>query len=188
MIKPTEWQAWHYKPEWYDTDFFYSPDGVKEFPEHHCKMSWVMSKPYITETRQALDIGCRDGEYTRYLSNTFDHTYCFDPRLRWRFAYNCVQDRVTHYNCKAGIDLQIDDLQLKHIDYMKLDVDGHEVPIVKGSEATIKEYKPIVVIEVEREAQREAQAILEAWDYKVVEVDARDMDRLMLHKTHKFFA
>jgi len=66
-ITPTAFDKCFYRPEWYDIDFFYSPDGIKEFPEHHCKLSWLASLPYIKEKRNAIDIGCRDGEYTRYL-------------------------------------------------------------------------------------------------------------------------
>ena len=73
-IQPTKFKEYPYQEEWYARDFFHSPDGIKEFPQHHCKMSWVLSKPYVKSWRNAVDIGCRDGEYARYLQHLFEHT------------------------------------------------------------------------------------------------------------------
>ena len=64
-MKRTKFKSSHFKWAWYDRDFFYSMDGIGEHPDHHCKKTWIVSKPFITTARNAIDIGCRDGEYTR---------------------------------------------------------------------------------------------------------------------------
>ena len=101
-VEPTQFKEYFFKPEWYERDFFHSPDGIKEFPQHHCKLTYMLSKPYINKTRTAIDIGCRDGEYTRYLQNDFHHVFCFDVRYRRLFAYNADPNKTTHFRCALG--------------------------------------------------------------------------------------
>jgi hypothetical protein len=81
-LEPTQFSENTFNWDFYDTDFFFSPDGTQEFPNHHCKKTWVASLPFITEKRNAIDVGCRDGEYTRYLHKDFNHVFCFDYRRR----------------------------------------------------------------------------------------------------------
>ena len=180
-VKPTTFKEYPYQEEWYARDFFHSPDGVKEFPQHHCKMSWVISKPYVKQWRNAVDIGCRDGEYARYLQHHFEHTYCFDNRLRHRFPYNVAKGKTTHFHTALGKQCQLDDFKFDRVDYIKLDVDGAEWDIVQGGVKTIGTHLPVFCLEVEREPQRQAQQFLEKeFGYQVVEVDARNMDRILI--------
>jgi len=173
-MKRTKFKSSHFKWAWYDRDFFYSMDGIGEHPDHHCKKTWVVSKPFITTARNAIDIGCRDGEYTRYLMKDFEHVYCFDYRERQFFPHNVDLKKVSHYECALGnesktikasgrgrIDKQVakrgykvrqytlDEFELKDIDYIKIDVDGYEEKVLKGSHNTIEEYSPILVLEAE---------------------------------------
>ena len=178
--QPTHFPRYPYQPEWYDRDFFHSPDGIKEFPQHHCKMSWVLSKPYVTSWRNAVDIGCRDGEYSRYLQHHFEHTYCFDNRLRPRFAYNVAEGKTTHFHCALGSQYQLDDFNIERVDYIKLDVDGAEWDILQGALKTVQRDHPIFCLEVEREPQRRTlDYLVNHMGYRVVETDARNMDRIL---------
>ena len=63
MIDPIVIENGHYKDEWFEKDFFYCRDGIKEFPNHHCKITWEESKKYIKKFRNAIDAGARDCEY-----------------------------------------------------------------------------------------------------------------------------
>jgi len=94
-IEPTVFppETYIFESEWYTRDFFHSPDGIQEFPNHHCKLTWLLSQPYIKSFRNAVDIGCRDGEYTRYLQEHFKHVYGFDPRFRKLFHVIYVKIR-----------------------------------------------------------------------------------------------
>lgn len=197
--EPTTFKECFYQPEWYTKDFFYSPDGIQEFPNHHCKQTWEASKPWIKNTRNAIDIGCRDGEYTRYLFNHFEHVYCFDPRTRPYFAYNVDLSRVTHWGVPVGdqthsnrigkkagklaqVDFyRLDDFNLERVDYIKIDTDGYELAVLKGAHNLITRDWPLIVLEVyfERNA---LQYILEHLGYTVVAVCDRGWDHILIKR------
>ena len=42
---------------------------------------------------------------------------------------------------------RLDDLELREVDYIKIDCEGYEYNILLGSEQTIKKFKPVIVIE-----------------------------------------
>jgi FkbM family methyltransferase len=42
---------------------------------------------------------------------------------------------------------RLDDLELREVDYIKIDCEGYEYNILLGAEQTIKKFKPIIVIE-----------------------------------------
>lgn len=195
--------------EWYDKDFFISKDGRKEFPEHHCKLTWVASKPFLTGMRNAIDIGCRDGEYTRYLHAVFNHTYCFDYRFRKLFTKNVDLSRVTHFTTGLGEEIKtikasgggsmesegkrpksqwvdykiftLDSFNLVDIDYLKIDVDGYEERVLKGSVNTIKKYSPLIVLEAEN-GDTTGIDFCKGLDYEVVAWDSLDRNVVMRKK------
>ena len=57
---------------------------------------------YLDRKINAVDVGCRDGEFTRYLTWEFPHVYCFDYRRRPYFAGNVSLQAVTHYTVALG--------------------------------------------------------------------------------------
>ena len=197
-VTPTEYQKDLYQPEWYERDFFYSPDGIQEFPDHHCKMTWLASLPYIKGKRNAIDIGCRDGEYTRYLFNHFQHVYCFDPRFRKYFPFNVDLTKVTHFRSPLGdspnperlgrgtgknmidkVFYCLDDFNLQNIDYIKIDTDGYEMANIKGGLKTITRDWPVIVLEVffERETLK---YVTEELGYKIKAVCPRGWDHILV--------
>lgn len=180
-IVPTEFIDNPFDWKWYDIDFFHSPDGSQEFPNHHCKKTWVTSLPFITRRRNAIDIGCRDGEYTRYLHKDFNHVFCFDYRRRKLFNKNVDLTKVTHFKCALGEEHKVikvsgggsmttkkipiekwydetlytlDEFNLPDIDYIKIDVDGYELNVLQGAINTIQKYNPIIVVEQENNDTR----------------------------------
>jgi FkbM family methyltransferase len=209
LPNPTEWQDNPYEPEWAERDFLYSPDGHREYPQHACKITYELSKPYIRNFRNALDIGCRVGEFTRYLHLDFAHVYAFDPNLWPDFRKNVDLGRVTHYNCAIGAEpgetmmfggthaMQegatgkvvpvhtIDSFDFENIDYIKIDVEGFEKKVLQGAAATIERCNPVIVIEqnhvvLEDDVQYSAKEYLEALGYKSVAVDRRGWDFVMV--------
>ena len=180
-IEPTLFKENPYSWDWYEKDYFISKDGIGEFPEHHCKVTWVESLPFITNRRNAVDIGCRDGEYARYLHKDFEHVFCFDYRRRKLFHKNVDLKKITHFKCALGdkhivekvsgggsmtsgkipkekwVDEQfytLDEFNLENVDYIKIDVDGYELKVLKGCIETIQKFNPILVIEQERGEER----------------------------------
>jgi hypothetical protein len=54
---------------------------------------------------------------------------------------------------------RLDDLPLERIDFIKCDVEGHELAVFRGGEATLRRLRPLVLVEIE---QRHAGADVEA--------------------------
>jgi FkbM family methyltransferase len=180
-VAPTIFSEGLYQQDWYERDYFISKDGTGEFPDHHCKVTWVASLPFITSKRNAVDIGCRDGEYTRYLHNNFDHVFCFDYRSRKLFHKNVDLNRITHFKCgladqhkkelvSGGGSMTtgkipqekyyeeqlytLDEFKFENIDYIKIDVDGFELRVLQGCIETIKKYEPLLIIEQENDDRK----------------------------------
>lgn len=72
----------------------------------------------------------------------------------------------------------LDSLNLQNVDMIKIDVEGHELSVVKGAEKTIRSQKPLIAIEISFEnkildkqlSQNHGQALnlLQEWNYKIV--------------------
>lgn len=45
--------------------------------------------------------------------------------------------------------ITLDRLSFKHVDYIKIDTEGHEFKVLKGSKLTIQRHKPIITCEIE---------------------------------------
>lgn len=203
-LEPTKFSENTFSWELYDIDFFFSPDGTQEFPNHHCKKTWAASLPFIVEKRNAIDVGCRDGEYTRYLHKDFNHVFCFDYRRRKLFHKNVDLSKITHFKCALGeahkivkasgggsitsgkipqekwYDEQlytIDEFNFVDIDYIKIDVDGYELNVLQGAVDTIKKYNPLLVVEQENGDTRAIDfcKINFAYDILTWDVDHRNV-------------
>ena len=46
------------------------------------------------------------------------------------------------------MDEWIKDNPLENVDFIKVDVEGYELEVLKGSENTIKSFKPVIFIEI----------------------------------------
>lgn len=196
-------------PAWVETDTFVLKGVVAADPLHHCKQTYLASLPFLRQTRNAVDIGCRDGEYTRYMQRHFDHVYGFDARMRKNFAQNVDTNRVTHFVCALGdaagdIEmyggthdpainpvrsvvrcLTLDSFELANVDYVKIDVEGFEQKVLKGGEYTIARWRPIVVIEqndacLPDEKPFAAKAWLEERGYRHMATCPRGWDHVMV--------
>ncbi len=60
---------------------------------------------YLNKKINAVDVGCRDGEFARYLTWGFNHVYCFDYRHRPYFAGNIDLQKVTHFTVALGSEV-----------------------------------------------------------------------------------
>jgi FkbM family methyltransferase len=198
-VIPTSFTENPYSWDWYSTDFFHSPDGSQEFPNHHCKKTWISSLPFINGKRNAIDVGCRDGEYTRYLHKDFNHVFCFDYRRRKLFHKNVDLSKITHFKCALGeehkvvkvsgggsitsgkIPLEkwydeqlytIDEFDFPDIDYIKIDVDGYELNVLQGAINTINKYNPLLIVEQENSDTRAIDFCKSNLNYDILSWDA----------------
>jgi FkbM family methyltransferase len=62
----------------------------------------------------------------------------------------------------------VDGLGLRDVTFIKIDVDGHEVPVLHGAAETIKRDQPRLLVEVEERIQPVTDVIglLESWGYR----------------------
>jgi FkbM family methyltransferase len=207
---PTKWPDNPYQEEWADNDYLYLPKGPpKSEPDHPCKLTYLLSKPFIENFKVALDIGCRVGEFTRYLQLDFDHVHAFDPRIWPNFRYNVDLGKVTHYKCALGDEAgeiqmyagshtpsvgneprtvpvyTLDAFEFEDVDYIKIDVEGFEKKVLLGGARTIERWNPVIVIEqnhvvLDGEEQYSAKEYLESIGYRNVAVDSRGWDFVMV--------
>lgn len=47
----------------------------------------------------------------------------------------------------------LDDLELRDVRFMKIDVEGHEIPALRGAERTVRRDRPLVLVELEERFQ-----------------------------------
>ena len=205
----TKWPDNPYQESWARTDYLYSAEGPGEFPNHACKLTYLLSKPFIKHFRTALDIGCRVGEFTRYLQLDFGQVHAFDPTLCAKFRFNVDLRKVMHYHCalgdqrreirmydgahheRAGIEprtvpvFTLDMFDFQDVDYIKIDVEGFEKKVLLGAARTIERYNPLIVIEQNHvvlagEEQYSAKQYLESIGYRQAAVDRRGWDFVMV--------
>ena len=62
----------------------------------------------------------------------------------------------------------LDSFKLTNVSFIKIDVEGHELAVLTGAMETIKNSKPIMVIETENEALQEVQKLLDGIGYREV--------------------
>ena len=134
---------------------------------------------YVSQWRNAVDIGAHVGEWTRSLSRKFDHVICFEPNPNFRecfnrnikennvtlhpyglssHSHNAIQGvNATHLNDVLGDtepregDIEcrsLDSFDLCDVDYIKIDVDGFEIPLLEGAQETLKRNNPVINIEM----------------------------------------
>jgi FkbM family methyltransferase len=209
-ISPSVFELSRFTPDFCRSDFFYCADGDGLYPEHHCKMTWMAAEPFChgLESGIALDVGCRDGEFTRYLMQKFSHVYCFDPRRMQRFADNVELSKVTHFTCAIGDEKKVismtggqhhlvpgriyetpcftlDEFNLREVSFIKIDVEGFEKKVLEGAVNLIRESNPVIVVEqnhvvLDGRFPFEAKQYLEGIGYKSVATCPRGWDHVMV--------
>lgn len=205
---PSRWDDNPYQPDLADRDYLYSADGTGIFPKHFCKLTYLLSKPFVTDFRVAIDIGCRVGEYTTHLQRDFAKVYAFDPNLWKNFRFNVDLEKVTHYRCALGDEVgeiamfggthsdatggeskvvpvrTLDMFDFDEVDYIKIDVEGFEKKVLMGASKTLDRHNPLIVVEqnhvvLDGDEQYSAKRYLESIGYCEVAVDGRGWDFVM---------
>lgn len=95
-------------------------------------------------------------------------------------AKNAMQKKYPTKAEKVRV-VPLDSLDLKDIDYIKIDVQGFEAEVVKGAERTIRTYAPVIVCEaggdVDRLSGTESDAatrLLESYGYQIAKRVGKD--------------
>lgn len=132
---------------------------------------------YCTELRTAVDVGAHVGLWSRPLSTRFGQVFSFEPMPEFRtlLALNSPKSNILSYALgdlestvrmelpvdnsgmahiipdseeSGAIELRtLDSFDLQDVDFVKIDCEGYEYPILLGSIGTLLKFKPVVVVE-----------------------------------------
>jgi len=154
-----------------DGDIFFETKGDYELTDY------LKAKSYFKQHRLAIDIGAHVGFWSKRLVEDFDIVYAFEPDqehvecLRMNVSshrlvvnntalshyegsitfnkyidnsgMSRVSDQGTKVNCKT-----LDSYRLRCVDFIKIDVEGHELNVLEGSEQTLDLCRPVLFIEI----------------------------------------
>lgn len=66
---------------------------------------------------------------------------------------------------KSTLDIELS--HLTRIDFLKIDVEGHELEVLKGAETLLNLHQPAIVVEISNETEMEIRCFLESLFYRV---------------------
>lgn len=150
--------------------------------------------------RTAIDVGAHVGLWTLQMQKAFarveafepvqSHYYCLTANLAGANnvglhscalgnAEGVVSMKVNAaISCKSRVDKTAGDIPLRtldsygftDVDFIKIDTEGYELPVVRGAEHTIKKYRPTMIVEQKGHAwtyyglrKEAAVELLESW-------------------------
>lgn len=166
--------------------------------------------PFVKNFDTCIQAGGNVGIWPLEFSKYFKNVYTFEPDpenfdcldlntkgVNNIYAYNsalgeklgmCSVSRSAD-NCGAGyINFSgpvpinsVDHLELDNIGLIQLDIEGHELPALKGAEGTIRRFSPVIVIEEKGLSERygiksgDTQKYLEGLGYTLKKEVNRDL-------------
>lgn len=133
--------------------------------------------PAVKEKGVAVQAGGAMGMWAKRMAQVFQYVYTFEPTPQSFHClnYNCPEENIIKIQAALGEKpclvemkyheapdnygafmahpggfvptLRIDDLGLERLDLLMLDIEGHELPALRGAKQTIDKYKPVICLE-----------------------------------------
>lgn len=131
------------------------------------------------ERRTAVDVGGHIGLWSFNLANWFENVRAFEPVAEHRacFEVNVPFDNVELHAIALGDKpgsvsmttemgssgnttvagpgdipmMTLDSIGLSYVDFIKIDCEGYEENVLRGSERTIERWKPVIIVEQKRD-------------------------------------
>ncbi|MFM0487375.1 FkbM family methyltransferase [Paraburkholderia graminis] len=136
-------------------------------------------------------LGAQNGDLIVPRPDYFVHSSFGSLELRQQETNEYIGQHVS-YDQAQGLRVgmvAIDSLGLKRLDFVKLDVEGMEVEVLRGAKNTLRTLKPILLLEVVKSDQAEIKGLLDELDYRYFPagmnlVAAHKDDPVLQHLTH----
>lgn len=146
--------------------------NTQQHPDYQ-KQQFDKAMSYVAKFDFALDIGGHVGFWSKPMSEKFDRVIAFEPHQPYidLFTLNAPKAHVIKVALGA-VDgsaklvgnadnsgmayltegegttvLTLDSFKYDHIDFIKIDCEGYELPIVKGATETLLRCNPVVIVE-----------------------------------------
>lgn len=142
---------------------------LRELPDDYDLDHLRGALSYLQRFRTAVDGGAHRGIWTRELARNFDQVVAFEPREHLARQIPCG---FVHYvalgeregicgmaeglkntgqgHVVEGSDFYmapLDQFGVTQLDFLKLDLEGYELPALKGAERTIRAWRPAIMVE-----------------------------------------
>ena len=102
----------------------------------------------------------------------------------WKNSKIGRNSRVRKNKCSSIEQKLLDSFNFKNVDFIKIDVEGHELKVLKGAVKTIRSFRPVIALELHDKMKEWAKGekfdglnFLKTLGYK--QVDFRGMDYIM---------
>lgn len=91
--------------------------------------------------------------FNKAVSNDNSEHVFYTPVINGKKSLNIAsfdRESIKQYECEEEIikSVQLDELDLEDIGFIKIDVEGHELSVLKGAVKTINKFRPVMLIEI----------------------------------------
>ena len=131
---------------------------------------------YVKQARRAIDIGAHCGLWSVQLGQYFHEVECFEPLPRhiecwqknvgWKLSCHLHEVALGDKHGTVGMEIveglsgrshvtsegttpmrTLDSYGFDNVDFIKIDVEGFELFVIKGAEQTILKHRPVMIVE-----------------------------------------
>lgn len=185
-----------------------SPGELADLPDDYTLDRLRAALMYVKRFRVAVDGGAHRGIWTRELAKHFRTVIAFEPNeaLALKIGVGFVhyvalgespsecamtdgEKNTGQRHVVPGEGTRIaalDAFGIRDLDFLKLDLEGYELPALKGAARTIEEYRPAILVEQNGLCQRYGYTMLDLVDWLkhrgYLRVDSWGVDVLYLPK------